>query len=362
MRDNSGNRHQIGNHTYCSDCYNTHFVNCYECGTPVERYDAYSLNEDGSEQVCRTCYERHFVGCHECGRSVVRENAVVRNSRSYCEDCGGSEREWDQKEFEPETVSYDIIGSKRSFGIELETSRCDGYRRLYDKTIWAAKPDCSIEGMEFVSPVLYGDQGIAEVANFCGIAAANRWQINRHCGYHAHFDVGGESWERLRSIAYAYCMTYPMWCALVTDQRSNNPMCGAPDYQAAQLRGLNSESDWEYFVGGRDRFQFINWRAFLVHGTLEIRTHDASLDANEINNWVMLHARFIDFVATLSCDDIDTLFGRTVSDNFAGLREIVGSSLADFYAERAQTFGKPVAASLTPVTRERRMYRTSATA
>jgi len=242
-----------------------------------------------------------------------------------------------------------VIGSRRRFGVELETSNCRRYRDLNGGTIWECKVDCSIEGREFVSPILYGDEGLAEINNFCQIAHNRHWRVDRFCGYHAHFDVSTESWESLRSIAYAYRKTYDMWCRLVPEQRAHNPYCGPPGYSLDDILGIKNACEFEYFAACRDRFEFANWRAFLVHGSLELRTHEASLDASVICNWVKLHARFIDCMAAMSLDDIDASLTGSVTEQYAAIREYIGEDLWNHYADCADNYGSPVRPRLTGV-------------
>jgi hypothetical protein len=235
------------------------------------------------------------------------------------------------------------MGSRRRYGIELETHGCRDYQSLCGNTIWECKRDCSIEGREFVSPVLVGDEGLGEIENFCAIARQKRWSVNRYCGYHAHFDASRESWESLRSVAYAYLLTYNTWCQLVSEGRAGNPYCGAPAYTYETIKDIQDESDWEYFVGARDRFEFVNWRAYLVHGSIEVRTHDASLDPTVICNWVRLHARFIDCVSCMDLDELDLNFrNKSTYEQFEVFTTLLGDELCDYYADRAVYFGNSV--------------------
>jgi hypothetical protein len=224
--------------------------------------------------------------------------------------------------------------------VELETSECPDHVNLFDNTIWGCKTDYSISGMEFVSPILYGDEGLTEIETLC--VAGRNWQIHRTCGYHVHFDVTNEDWRSLRSIAYAYCKTYALWSRFISDYRCTNSMCAGPNYSIEDILDIHSAEDWDYFVAQRDRFEFVNWRAYLVHGTIEVRMHDASLNAEEICNWVKCHARFIDFVSSCSRNDIKDLFSCGIEQQFKVLSDIVGNELSEYYAERAVQFGKRI--------------------
>lgn len=297
----------------------------------------------GGDRICHGCFEDSCVNCYNCGCAVWQNECTYYDDNPYCRRCYSRvHRDWDTKEFHCGDPHYDDIGSKRRFGIELETSECPNHYPLRETTLWGCKPDCSIEGLEFISPPLYGDEGLQDIYNFCREANFRGWNVDSRCGYHAHFDLTGETWQALRSIAYAYRKTYTMWSRFVSDGRSENAMCGTPRYRCENIAAIKSAEDWEYFVAARDRFEFLNWRAYLVHSTLEIRTHDPTLNVVEICNWIKVHTRFIDYVARLTIDEIDFLFGSTANKNFRVLSEIVGNTLADFYRDRARNFGKPV--------------------
>jgi len=334
-------RYYRGGLFYCINCYNRQFVNCTSCDAPMDLQDSWS--NPSCDRICHDCFDETCITCDDCGGSVWNEDIVEINNHRYCCNCANYRlRSWDSKPFVCETPSYNKIGSTRKFGVELETSSCPQHLELRDNTIWACKPDCSIEGLEFVSPVLFGDQGLNEIKVFCADARRRHWHVNRYCGYHVHFDMTNENWKSLRSIAFAYYTTYDLWRHFVSDARANNSMCGVPGYGLSNIKQINGEEDWDYFVGGRDRFEFVNWRAYFVHGTMEVRLHDASLATRDILNWIKVHARFIDFVKDLSLDDLTEYFTGNLEKQFDAFSEIVGSKLTDFYAHRAEIYRKPV--------------------
>jgi hypothetical protein len=253
-------------------------------------------------------------------------------------------------DFSAPEVHYNLVGSTRRFGVELETSRCPNHRDLNGQTIWECKRDCSIEGMEFISPILYGDEGLAEIESFCQIAQNKRFAVNSSCGYHVHLDASNESEDSLKAIAYAYRRTYALWCALVPDSRSDNRMCGAPDYDCDEIV---AETTFDYFVGRRDRFEFVNWRAYLVHGSIEVRLYQGTLDATEICNWIKIHARFIDVVSRRTFEEIDAMFSGSMEAQYGALTAIIGSDLSAYWFNKSQGYGKLSIAPAAPARRRR---------
>ena len=327
---------------FCQDCNERRFFTCESCSEDFNRFTRLRIPGSIRKYFCVDCFSEQCVHCDSCGEVLWRDASRQVNGRTYCDACSQSCSEWGLGEFCPKNSTYELMGSTRKFGVELETSQCPNHTTLREKIIWECKHDCSIDGMEFVTPILWGDEGLQIIDDFCDDAKCLRFKVDRSCGYHAHFDIRNESEDGLKAIAYAYRKTYKLWNALVPSSRSDNRYCGTPDYTCEDIC---QEEFVDYFVGKRDRFEFVNWRAFLVHGSLEVRLYQGTLDAVEICNWVRLHARFIDFVSGLTFEQIDKMFGSSDHDvctQFASLANIIGSELADYWIGKSQANGKCV--------------------
>lgn len=326
---------------YCLRCHRRLFSFCANCGECCNSYEL--LTAPDGLSYCQACFDINCGFCANCGTACWQRHLHQGlNGRRYCEDCNPEHDEWDMGVFDIPNPVFNEIGSTRRFGVELETSTCPSHRTLFEQTIWECKRDCSIAGREFVSPILYGDEGLAEIRSFCHIANTKGWSVDSYCGYHVHLDVSNESWKALRSIAIAYRMTTKLWQRLVPDQRANNAYCGRPNYTLSQLSRIRNAEDWDYFVGSRDRFEFVNWRSYLVHGSVEIRSHAGTLDADEINNWIKLHARFIDAVSKMPISELATKFCGGFESQYVGIENIVGRELGDIYSKKANSYRKPV--------------------
>lgn len=214
--------------------------------------------------------------------------------------------EWDIGKFECENPTFDRIKTKRQFGVELETSQCQNHWELFNCTIWGCTYDCSIGGKEFISPPLIGDQGLDEIHRFCKDMRERDWTTDDRCGLHIHFDMSDMTDDQLFSIAYAYRLTWNMWKRFVSRNRGGNDMCGSPRYSTGDVRDAK---DWEYFVGARDRFEYVNWRAFFKHGTFEVRLGEPTLKGEDIERWLITHAMFLEHVKDMTYKQIDLAFG-----------------------------------------------------
>lgn len=344
LRSNRSNT--FNGHQHCNRCYNELYFTCPRCDTIEERQHAHRY---GDEIICENCFQENYVVCNHCGESVYSEDAIENDNGTFCPRCERQSAVWEPNQFSVAAPTYDRIVSRRQFGVELETARCADHRELRELSSFGSKTDPSIEGMEFISPILYGDQGLAEIDVLCNFATRKRWLVNRYCGYHVHFDMRAETPATLKRIAYAYALTHTLWTHFVSNTRANSPYAGPPDYTPEQVWAIDTSDneEWDYFVGARDRFEYANWRAYLSHGTFEIRLYEGTLDSVEITNWLKLHALFIDAIAQMDLDDIRIKFETSVITQFANLSEIVGSELASYWNNKAAAHGKRIG---TPIT------------
>jgi len=289
---------------YCSPCYDRNFSCCRECDTRVPQNTM--RQSPYGDMFCRTCYERLCSTCSECGNSVFQREARWVADQALCGNCAANMDEWDIGEFKCANPTFDRIKTERQFGVELETSQCQNHWELFNCTIWGCTYDCSIGGKEFISPPLIGDQGLDEIHRFCDDMRNRDWSIDDRCGLHIHFDMGDLTDDQLFSVAYAYRLTWNMWKRFVSRDRGGNNMCGSPRYSIEDIRNTKN---WEYFVGARDRFEYVNWRAFFKHGTFEVRLGEPSLKGKDIERWLVTHATFLERVKDMTYKQIDLAFG-----------------------------------------------------
>lgn len=338
----SDDAHGVSGHrrwsVLCESCYDAHYADCSSCGEATNR-DNLRTGHDGDD-YCDECFWEHNRECSGCGEIVNSDYCTYDENRDgdYCESCYRGNEDYDAKRFRPSDLTYTRIGSRRRFGVELETSKCDGHEDLDGRFHFGAKDDGSITGKEFVSTVLAGDQGLDAIAAFCDYAEENGFKVDSACGFHAHFDVGNESTESLKAIGYAYLLTQRVWQSFVSASRRNNHYCGSIEWSYTDIANANDFRDW---ADGWDRYCWFNVASYAVHGTFEIRLHTASLNAEKVNNWVKAHTRFIDKVAGMTIGEVRAMFaGKTAQELFDALVDIWGDEeLSHFYRRRAELFG-----------------------
>lgn len=324
---------------YCQPCWDTNWFTCEGCGDAYRHGGLYLSPDDN--RYCKQCFSQHYFYCPVCSNSFPYADMHNWDGDPHCENCMGHADIWKARPWNGEATSFKRIGSKRCFGVELETDSCDNYHNLHGKTIWGCVYECSTLGREFVSPILQGDEGLTEVHAMCDLAEQRRWTVNSSCGLHVHGDARDLTSDQCLQVAYAYRKTYPMWKKFVSRGRSDNSMCGSPQYSCEDIR---STEHFEDFAESRDRFEFVNWRSYLCHGSIEIRLYPGTLSAREVCNWIILQLRFIDAVKDMTFDELDKCFGCVTRNNWKGLIKIIGDSkLLDYWRRKASRHGNELA-------------------
>jgi hypothetical protein len=310
--------------------------------------------------ICNLCIATRYVFCADCGELLhwppscrlsaggqhYRGGAVYAiNNELYCGSCHDDHINlsdyWSSKPFDQSFATYQRILSKRKFGVEIETSCCADSKKLRGQTNFGCKSDSTINGYEFDSPILYGDEGLDYIREFLGFADNHVWQTNSDCGCHTHYDMRDESNEQLYRIAYAYAKTYTMWRRCVPPNRGINSYCGRPSYTLSDIRrALLSGRSFDDFVSCCDRYDYVNLRAYKYLKTFEIRLLEGTIDAEMICNWITIHCRFIDAVENLSFDEISEMFHMEHTVQFRALVSLIDDTdLTDWLATRARQIG-----------------------
>jgi len=282
-------------------------------------------HRQGCENFCTDCFRRLFFECHNCHQMDWRSHRclieVVGGPREVCRNCHTEYSTWVVGDFES-NGDCEKVGSSRKFGLELETSECPDYMSLRGQTVWGAKTDCSVGGMEFTSPILQGDDGLASVQEFCAEARRMNFEVDSDCGMHLHIDMRGESDTALKSVAYAYLKTDAVWRLLVDSFRANDcSYCRRPQYNRTQLEEVDCFSDFCY---EQDRYIAMNIAAYTKFHTYESRLYQGTLDATEICNWVKAHLRFTDWAKNKTFDEIDDAFRGSSASKWESLKAIFG--------------------------------------
>ena len=218
---------------------------------------------------------------------------------------------WQQGTFAPGRPSYTRIGSERRFGVELEYQDLpESVFDLEGKTVFGAKEDCSVSGGEFDSPILYGDQGLEAVEEFCKYATDECFTPGRGAGYHLHLDMTNESHDGLKRIALGYHYTKDLWLGAVPSNRREFTYSRPHNWGRRDVLAWQTRQEARDFFGRLDRYLWLHMYSYCRHRTYEIRCHESVIDGFTVNAWAIAHTRFCDAMAEMTVGKITRTFGN----------------------------------------------------
>ncbi len=304
----------------CEDCRDAQgYQCCSSCG--------YYYNNTicvYNDTYCESCFNEHYTYCGDCGENVRYDNAVRVDDHYYHEDCVPESDGWSGCD------EYDKVGSSRQYGVELETHECQDYDE-FNHSAWSSKYEPSVSGLEFITKILHGNDGFVAIYDLCGFAAKHNWKINNRCGYHLHIDMRGESADSLKAIALAYHTTYKVWKDCVENHRHTENYCCPSHNELSEYHSLSDKNDWTHFTRYKSRYDWVNWNAYNLHGSLEIRLHEGTVDGKTVCNWVRAHTTFADWANNVGYTEVRrALWGRTPSEQLEVLQGVwVDAGCAD---------------------------------
>ena len=209
----------------------------------------------------------------------------------------------------------------RKFGVEIEFKGIDeqtavaainaagipiayvGYNHR-NSTDWKLVYDSSC-GLEAVSPVLQGEEGLRQVATVCEALTAAGAQVDRNCGYHVHLDVADfelrhfqnlmKLWVKFEDVfdtfqppsrrlnSNSYCMSNLTHFGMIYDGETHAESCQRAFKAIDATDSIQDLGD--LFAS---RYHKLNVQAYFRHRTIEVRHHAGTLNADKAVNWVRL--------------------------------------------------------------------------
>lgn len=327
---------------------------CAVCHTRKPRHQFSVANG-----ICLECFDRSYGFCEECGIILYHLGQGVtrsRHPRSYsyngqvvCDRCCDRleyDRRhcWSPTPFDISIATYNRIGSKRKFGVEIETASCSHHCNCRDRFNFGSKTDCTVRGMEFDSPIMYGDEGFQHIEDFLAYGDQHDWEADEDCGCHTHYDMRDESLDQLLSIAYAYRKTQLLWAKFLPHNRCIGSYSHKAEWNLADLRSVAERGDINNPGGwicdlNCERYEMVNLTAYHSHHTFEVRSLEGTVDPETICNWIAVNCRFIDAVRNMTFAQIDDLFKGGYDSYFEALSGLIGDDdLIDWLKERKEQF------------------------
>jgi hypothetical protein len=187
----------------------------------------------------------------------------------------------------------------RARGIAVQAETYNHYARNH----WKVVTDGSLgdaRGIEFVSPILCGAGGLAEIEKVCNALSDFGCTVSKKCGLHVHVGVAGARLSFFKNIVKLYSTFEPVLDSIMPPSRraSNNMYCRSMTAaRPALIDGATTVGQvLTAATGGAGREQRyfkLNIAAYNRHSTVEFRQHSGTLDAGKARNWTVLCLRMV---------------------------------------------------------------------
>jgi hypothetical protein len=231
-----------------------------------------------------------------------------------------------------------------------EHATTSGWKVVTDGSLGRNAP-AGMNGIEVVSPILRGEEGIAQLTTVCNTLTAIGCVVNKDCGLHVHVGARGASVAQLRNACKMFAKYESQFDAVVASSRrgdanryalSNvNILAGSTlEQKFSTLDSARTvEALGKAMNGGFVRVQYspfryrkMNLQSMATHGTVEFRQHAGSTDAAKIVAWVKLVTGFM--ATAMSVRSV-----APVAGTFEDFTRKVDRSTAEFFANRRAHFG-----------------------
>lgn len=235
----------------------------------------------------------------------------------------------------------------RNAGIEIYS---EGYNHQ-TRSHWKIVTDSSVaNGFEVVSPILYGNEGLADVRKVAEALVGAGARVDRRCGFHVHVDARDLLGADILNIVRRYAKhEVQIDSFMPPSRRSGNDYCRTMENVIQAIRNV-SESATTRQVCERvyERYYKLNIQAFVRHGTVEFRQHSGTVDWCKMVNWIIFCIHFVEDSRTIQVrTTATTVPGASVRRNAIELKFRKLAELLDRHSNRYNPIrGSDIAATL----------------
>jgi hypothetical protein len=203
---------------------------------------------------------------------------------------------------------------------------------------WRVKYDGSLSGngAEVVSPVLTGENGLDAIRSVTRLLRDQGCTVNRTCGLHVHHDVRDLRIDDVKRVVRVWSANQSLIDGLVSPSRRGGSNTYCRHLNADDLRHIEDATDLRQVGGYVSRYKTLNLASYGRYGTVEIRQHQGTLDAEKIISWIRFGQGVID--GTVVSPAMETTF-TTLRALFAAMGERLDETARTFLIGRGVEFG-----------------------
>lgn len=209
------------------------------------------------------------------------------------------------------STAHTLANSIHDAGVECHAEHYNHNTR----PTWKIVTDSSVSGrgrtgIEVVSPILRGEDGLAEVTTVMNVLKAAGCKVNRTCGLHVHIGVAHLGVEKVKNFCRNYIKFEDFFDFIQPESRrqnnnqyirSNRGVFGDYTSEATVNRAFDRidtartmQDLIDVLNPYSNRYYKLNLTAFRRYGTLEFRQHSGTIEAEKACNWVRLLMAFVD--------------------------------------------------------------------
>ena len=200
----------------------------------------------------------------------------------------------------------------------------EGYNHRTQR-YWKVITDASC-GLEIVSPILSGEQGLDELRKVCEVLTRIGCQVDRTCGLHVHIGADALGVAKVRSVVKRWLGNEDNLDSIQPRSRRgrSNTYC-QPLAATMRTHLIDNCFNIEDLANIQStRYSKLNLQSYRTHRTIEFRHHSGSTDSTKITNWVKF---LLDFCLTSTPEtasdvEFDSLFANNNIAQFYRLRRL----------------------------------------
>lgn len=192
-------------------------------------------------------------------------------------------------------VSYNrVVNALTQKGIEVAYM---GYTHAVTNG-WKLVTDISVtnrgtnvgKGLELVSPILYGDEGLDELEVVMSTLNSIGAKVDKTCGLHVHHDISDYDAKNLLYLYRLYFNYSKGIDSILPPSRRGS----AGNYYCKALK-KSEVKNFEYCRTPRDfyyesssRYVTLNCKSYIKYGTIEFRQHSGTIEFEKAEAWIIL--------------------------------------------------------------------------
>lgn len=146
------------------------------------------------------------------------------------------------------------------------------------------------KGLELVSPILYGDEGLDELQLVMNTLENIGARVDKSCGLHVHHDIADYSVENIVSLYRMYYNYSKGIDSILPKSRrtdGRNPYCKKLSRsEIDELNSCRTVSQVSYSFS--TRYVSLNCKSYVKYGTIEFRQHSGTIDFEKLEAWIVL--------------------------------------------------------------------------